>query len=364
MAQNPEHNVAQDFELAPVLNTGRGVNGKLAWYHRRSQELRRVKDLFFQAQTAENIYEDLSVFGRTPQAGCEDLQARVLDGNLPVLVHIPHAGLRVPSEHTRDGHLPQGEQITEDSDLLARVRDAADYGVDHCVQSVWNRANDGAPYVVKNLHSRLTFDPYEHPDSAAQKLHAAYHQLLSETLERILGRFGEALLINLHAHGTPTPATGELQEPVLCLGVNGTQRSKRIEGVLERLRAEGLAAVNERHSGAFVPAGYVGRPEVTAVDCSARKDIYLDADHTPRRTGSYENPGTDEVPEVRLSDLRVAIRRIWLEHEEPGREARRPARRRTGTTPLPGRKTTTRTEDAKEAHDDAAGSDPDSPRRV
>lgn len=364
MAQNPEHNVAQDFELAPVLNTGRGVNGKLAWYHRRSQELRRVKDLFFQAQTAENIYEDLSVFGRTPQAGCEDLQARVLDGNLPVLVHIPHAGLRVPSEHTRDGHLPQGEQITEDSDLLARVRDAADYGVDHCVQSVWNRANDGAPYVVKNLHSRLTFDPYEDPPGEIQALHAAYHQLLSETLERVLGRFGEALLITLRSYGSPT-ATGDYgQEPPLCLGVNRRHRSERIEGVLERLRAEGLAAVNERHSGAFVPAGYVGRPEVTAVDCHVRKDIYLDADHTPRRTDSYENPGTDEAPEVRLSELRIAIRRIWLEHEEPGREARRSARRRAGTTPSPGRKPTAMTENDKEAHDDAAGSDPDPTRRV
>ena len=364
MAQSPERRTAQDFELAPVVNTGGGVMGKWAWYHRRNQELRRVKDLFFQAQTAENIYEDLSVFGRAPQTGCEDLQARVMDGNLPVLVHIPHAGLRVPSEHTRDGHLSQGEHATEDPGLLARVRDAADYGVDHCVQSVWHRANDGAPYVVKNLHSRLTFDPYEHPDSATQKLHAAYHQLLSETLERILGRFGEALLINLHAHGTPTPATHGPQGPALHLGVNGKHHSKRIEGVLERMRAEGLAAVNKPYSEAFVPADYVGRPEVTAVDCHVRKDVYLDADHTPRRTGSDENPGADEVPEVRLSELRIAIRRIWLEHEEPGREARRSARRRAGTAPLPGRKATARTEDDKEAQDDVAGSDPDPTRRV
>ncbi|TLP93582.1 N-formylglutamate amidohydrolase [Nesterenkonia salmonea] len=364
MTQNPEHSTAQDFELAPELNTGRGVNGKLAWYHRRSQELRRVKDLFFQAQTAENIYEDLSVFGRTPQTGCEDLQARVLDGIIPVLVHIPHAGLRVPSEPTRDGHLSQGEPSTEEPDLLARVRDAADYGVDHCAQGVWNRANDGAPYVVKNLHSRLTFDPYEHPDGATQKLHAAYHHLLSETLEKILGRFGEALLINLHAHGTPTPATGEPQGPALCLGVDGKHQSKRIEGVLERLRAEGLAAVNKPYSGAFVPADYVGRPEITAVDCHVRKDTYLDTDHTPRRTGSYEGQGTGQAPEMRLSELRIAIRRIWLEHEEPGREARRNARRRAGTTPLPGRKATTRTDDDEEAHDDAAGSDPDPTRRV
>ncbi len=364
MTENSEHSTAQDFELAPVLNTGNGVTGKWAWYHRRNQELRRVKDLFFQAQTAENIYEDLTVFGRTPQTGCEDLQVRVMDGNLPMLVHIPHAGLRVPSEHTRDGHLPQGEQATEDPDLLARVRDAADYGVDHCVQNVWNRANDGAPYVVKNPHSRLTFDPYEDPPAEIQALHAAYHQLLSETLERILDRFGEALLINLHAHGTPTPATGEPQGPALCLGVNRAQHSKRIEGVLERLRAEGLAAINKPYPGAFVPADYVGRPEVTAVDCHVRKDTYLDAGHTPRRTGSAENPGTDEVPEVRLSELRIAIRRIWLEHEEPGREARHNARRRAGTTPLPGRKTTAMTEDDKEAHDDAAGSDPDPTRRV
>lgn len=364
MAQNPARSTAQDFELAPVLNTGGGVMGKWAWYHRRNQELRRVKDFYFQAQTAENIYEDLAVFGRAPQTGCEDLQARVMDGNLPVLVHIPHAGLRVPSEYTRDGHLSQGERATEDPGLLARVRDAADYGVDHCVQSAWNRANDGAPYVVKNLHSRLTFDPYEHPESATEKLHAAYHQLLCETLERILDRFAEVLIINLHAHGTPTPAPGEHQGPDWCLGVDGAQHSQRIEGVLERLRIEGLAAVNEPYSGAFVPAGYVGRPEVTAVDCHVRQDVYLDADHTPRRTGSYENPGTDEVPEVRLSDLRVAIRRIWLEHEEPGREARHNARRRTGTTPLPGRKTTAMTEDDKEAYDDAAGPDPDPTRRV
>lgn len=338
--------------------------GKWAWYHRRNQELRRVKDLFFQAQTAENICEDLTVFGRTPQTGCEDLQVRVMDGNLPVLVHIPHAGLRVPSEHTRDGHLSQGEKASEDPDLLAQVRDAADYGVDHCVQNVWNRANDGTPYVVKNLHSRLTFDPYEDPAAEIQGLHAAYHRLLAETLERILGRFGEALLINLHAHGTPTPATGEPRGPALHLRVDGQHHSQRIEGVLERLRAEGLAAVNKPYPGAFVPADHVGRPEVTAVDCHVRKDVYLDADHTPRRTGSDENPGADEVPEVRLSELRIAIRRIWLEHEEPGREARRSARRRAGTAPLPGRKATARTEDDKEAQDDAAGSDPDPTRRV
>lgn len=363
MAQNAERSTAQDFELAPVVNTGGGVMGKWAWYHRRNQELRRVKDLFFQAQTAENIYEDLTVFGRTPQTGCEDLRVRVMDGNLPVLVHLPHAGLRVPFEHTRGGHVSQGEQAREDPDLLARLRDAADYGVDHCVQNVWSRANDGAPYVVKNLHSRLTFDPYEHPDSATEKLHAAYHRLLAETLERILGRLGEALIINLHAHGIPNPATDEPQEAALHLR-SGQHHGKRTEGVLERLMTEGLAAVNEPYSGVFVPADYVGRPEVTAVDCSVRKDIYLDADHTPRRTGSYENPGTDEVPEVRLSDLRIAIRRIWLEHEEPGREARHNARRRTGTTPLPGRKTTAMTEDDKEAYDDAAGPDPDPTRRV
>ena len=323
MAQNPERSTAQDLELAPVVNTGGGVMGKWAWYHRRNQELSRVKDLFFQAQTAENIYEDLTVFGRTPQTRCEDLQVRVMDGNIPVLVHIPHAGLRVPSEHTRDGHLSQGEQATEDPGLLARVRDAADYGVDHCVQNVWNRANDGAPYVVKNLHSRLTFDPYDGPAAEIQGLHAAYHQLLSETLERILDRFGEALILTLRSYGTPTPTEDYGQELPLCLGVDGKRHSKRIERVLERLRVEGLAAVNEPYYGAFVPVDYVGRPEVTAVDCSVRKDTYLDADHTPRRTDSCEKPGAGEVREVRLSELRVAIRRIWLEYEDPGREARR-----------------------------------------
>ena len=319
MTQNPEHNAAQDFELAPVLNTGGGVMGKWAWYHRRNQELRRVKDLFFQAQAAENIYEELTVFGRTPQTGCEDLQVRVMDGNLPVLVHIPHAGLRVPSEYTRDGHLPQGEQATEDPDLLARVRDAADYGVDHCVQSVWNRANDGAPYVVKNLHSRLTFDPYEDPAAEIQGLYAAYHRLLSEALERILDRFGEALIITLRSYGTPTATDDYGQAPPLCLGVDGQHHSKRIERVLERLRAEGLAAVDGPHSGAFVPADYVGRPEVTAVDCYVRKDIYLNEDYTPRKTSTRHEAEPDGAPEVHVSEIRTAIRVIWLEHEEPGR---------------------------------------------
>lgn len=320
MTQNAERSTAQDFELAPVVNTGGGVMGKWAWYHRRNQELRRVKDLFFQAQAAENIFEDLTVFGRTPQTGCEDLQVRVMDGNLPVLVHIPHAGLRVPSEYTRDGHLSQGEQATEDPDLLARVRDTADYGVDHCLQGVWNRAHDGAPYVVKNLHSRLTFDPYEDPPAEIQALHAAYHRLLVETLERILGRFGEALIITLRSYGSPT-ATGDYgRESPLCLGVDGQHHSKCIEGVLERLRVEGLAAVNEPYPGASLPGDHFqGNEAITAVDCYVHKGIYLNEDYTPRKARSRYEPETDGTPEVDVSEIRTAIRVIWLEHEEPGR---------------------------------------------
>lgn len=330
----------------------------------------------WEAEDAEKISAELELYGYRPELpGSEDLQVTVLDGNIPVLVHIPHAGLRFPGPETGDEHLLGSARTNREIDLAEEIRSMADYRVDYFLEQFANRAGGSVPYVVKNLHSRLLFDPERFDDATEEmnevgmgivytrtgdqdplyapgheptdddvedrksRLYRPYAQLLSDTVDRVLERFGHVLIIDLHSYPSRprvyerlrAQRHGDQARPPLCLGVDPDHHRARIEGVLDALAGEDFTGVNQPFAGAYVPAKHYHRDErVTSVMCEVRKDVYLDQD---LRLREFTDEQADWAARPLASghtmvQVEMAIRRIWLEYNSPGREEKRAARRR------------------------------------
>jgi N-formylglutamate deformylase len=229
------------------------------------------------------------------------------DGDSPVVVEVPHAGLWLDAEAASWINAP-ARCIARDADLYvdelfagapsrgatlvaARVsryvvdlnRGPDDYdglaveggpvrerprGV------IWRLSSDGIPV----LRERLTVAEYER---RMDRFHRPYHQALESLLQEKRARFGFAVL--LCAHSMPTPRTRVAAHPPLADIVPGTRgRSTAAECWIDLVdavaRGRGFQVQHDvPYRGGF-STGHYGRPEAGwhAVQVEIARRLYMD----------------------------------------------------------------------------------------
>jgi len=225
-------------------------------------------------------------------------------GNLPVLVHVPHAGLAIPDE-VRQG-------ITLDDDALAtELRRITDHRTDILAQGAIEAG--GTAFV--NRMSRLVVDPERFPDPAEEVmeqvgmgavytattqleqlrstesfdreelLHRWFHpyaRALTDTVDAVLDRHARCSIIDLHsypAHRLPYEV-GEHDRPDVCVGTDANATPESVARTVEEVaRSAGLeTARNTPFAGTYVPLAHLENPAVTSVMLEVRRDCYLDED--------------------------------------------------------------------------------------
>ncbi|NLH81834.1 MAG: N-formylglutamate amidohydrolase, partial [Phyllobacteriaceae bacterium] len=107
-----------------------------------------------------------------------------------------------------------------------------------------------------------------------------YHALLGETLDRLVARFGVAILIDCHSMPSlPRPSVGDGRAEIVLGDRDGTSCDPRLTDVVSAVfRAAGYrVARNKPYSGGYVTEHY-GRPErgVHALQIEMARSLYMD----------------------------------------------------------------------------------------
>ena len=223
-------------------------------------------------------------------------------GVLPVVVHVPHAGLHVP-EDVRAGI------VLDDDELREELRAITDHRTDALAAGA---VELGARAFVNRL-SRLVVDPERFPDpddevmtqvgmsavytrttdqqvlrepSVAERddlltrFFAPYAERLADLVEETLDRHGRCVVVDVHSYPTRRLeyelGTGE--RPEVCVGVDDTVTPEPLATLVEAGAADhGLGtARNTPFAGTYVPLKHLHDPRVTSVMLEIRRDRYLD----------------------------------------------------------------------------------------
>ncbi len=123
-----------------------------------------------------------------------------------------------------------------------------------------------------------------------------YHALLGETLERLVARFGVAILIDCHSMPSlPRPGVGEARAEIVLGDRDGTSCDPRLTDVVSALfRAAGYrVARNKPYAGGYITEHY-GRPErgVHALQIEMARSLYMD-ETTMRPTRGFQRLAGD-----------------------------------------------------------------------
>lgn len=241
---------------------------------------------------------------------------------VPVLVHIPHAGTRLPD--------PVRDAILLDDDALAtELRLLTDHRTDLLAAGT-GRA--GATRVVNRM-SRLVVDPERFPDEreelAAHGMGAVYtrgHALqplrapspgdvelllaryfhpyaatVTEVVERLLASHGRLTIVDLHSYPS-LRLPYELHDgprPELCIGTDPFHTPDWLRSLVVHVAAahDLHADLDTPFAGAYVPERHHGQDRrVTSVMLELRRDLYLD-----------EATATPHDGEARIADFITAV---------------------------------------------------------
>ena len=223
-------------------------------------------------------------------------------GLLPVVVHVPHAGLAVPDD-VRAGI------ALDDESLDAELRRMTDHRTDLLAAGA---IAAGARAVVNRV-SRLVVDPerFLDPDREAmeavgmgavytrtadgevlrrpssgeraaliQRFFEPYHRALTQVVDDALERHGRVVLVDLHSYPSsrlPYEIGGE-ERPQLCVGTDEHHTPSWLVDVAVGVgRARGwTVALDTPFAGTFVPTEHLGRDDVLSVMLELRRDLHLD----------------------------------------------------------------------------------------
>lgn len=229
----------------------------------------------------------------------------------PLIVHVPHASTRIPSE-------VRAEILLDDTELSDELIRLTDWYTDDLFGWL---ADEGATLFVNRL-SRLVFDPerflgetrepaaargqgvvYSHGSRGQsireltvelradriERLYRPYHAALDRLVEEMLATF-EACRI-LDAHSFPSrPLASELDQspdrPDICIGTDARHTPEDLARALEdAFASEGFRIERDTpFAGTFVPSGSYGRDSrVTSVMVEVRRGLYLDEASAERR---------------------------------------------------------------------------------
>lgn len=224
------------------------------------------------------------------------------EGNTPVLISVPHAGLGVP-EDIKARLSDEGRRLADTDWHVDRLyAPLKDLGVSMLVATNsryvidLNRPADGSSLypgqTVTQLCPTQTFegkDIYksgEDPDEAeiterTTKYWQPYHAKLAETLTDIKARHGHAILWDAHSIHNRLPLLFEGQLPDLNFGTNDGKacEPKLAEQVLATAQVDGryTSVLNGRFKGGVITRSF-GNPDasISAIQLEMAQDCYMD----------------------------------------------------------------------------------------
>lgn len=233
-------------------------------------------------------------------------------GALPVLVHVPHAGLHIPAA-VRD------DILLDDVDLRAEQRAITDHRTDALAAGA---AEAGARVFVNRL-SRLVVDPerFDDPDdeimervgmglvyvsttargvlrrpTAGQRQElldrwfTPYADALADEVDAIVDRHGRCVVVDLHSFPSRRldHEIGGGQRPEVCVGTDDTHTPEWLVGTVEAVAdAHGFSSARDTpFAGTYVPMRRWGSANVASVMIELRRDLYMDEELSPSDTSA------------------------------------------------------------------------------
>ncbi|MEM9500423.1 MAG: N-formylglutamate amidohydrolase [Pseudomonadota bacterium] len=253
---------------------------------------------------------------------------------MPVLIAVPHAGRRYPSEtlanmrgegmcqlRLEDRYVDKlGVEIAKltGTGLLVAHAPRALLDLNRSQEDVdWDmiegspkpaqrhssanrRARSGLGLIPRRLpgfgeiwRERL---PREDLDARIEQIHRPYHDFLGRELERIRDAWGAALLVDLHSMPPLRPQTGQDRSPEIVLGdrFGASCHGKLVARAFRYLDAQGRPnAHNRPYSGGYVLDRHASpRRGVHAVQVEVCRSAYLD--------NRLSEPSTNLVPLAKM----------------------------------------------------------------
>jgi N-formylglutamate deformylase len=232
----------------------------------------------------------------------------------PVLLHVPHAGTRIP-DWARP-HL-----LLADAELAAEVAALTDHRTDEIATA----AADGAavrPWALVNPVSRFVVDPERFPDEREEMaaagmpavytrgtrgqriragdpahrdaLLAAFYEpwgrAVTDVVDARLAATGRAVLLDVHSYPA-APLPYELHadgpRPAVCLGTDpGHTPAWLVDAGREAFARLGTVGLDSPFAGTYVPlAHYRTDPRVLSLMIELRRDVYLTEPDGPPTPG-------------------------------------------------------------------------------
>lgn len=233
----------------------------------------------------------------------------VTNGNVPILIHIPHGGTLYPQYENMDwamGFAEAQQEIYTMADLFTDK-----LGLD-VIKTLHSTSPNYTPFTLINHYSRLYFDPERFNDeteemnavgmgviyskgsqqqdlydtllSAAEKdnrieAYTLYHETFKQVVTDILHQYGKVFILDLHSYAThalPYELHKTDLRPQICVGYDDQNNTpKQIENIVSTLQENYEIASNQPFWGSIVPLDYIGMNNVESVMLEIRKDMYL-----------------------------------------------------------------------------------------
>ncbi len=246
----------------------------------------------------------------------------VLPGEAPVLVHVPHAGLRIPTDLRAD-------LLLDDAELARELLLMTDHGTAELAQGLGDL---GATLLVNHV-SRLVVDVERFPDPREESMervgmgavytrtsqlaplrdgdrvdairadlvarfHTPWHAALTKEVARLLASHGCCTIVDLHSYPSralPYELSPGTPRPEVCIGTDARATPEALARRAEEVLADhGFATARDTpFSGAITPAVFAGNPSVASIMIEVRRDVVVD-----EATGA---------PHAGLADLRGAL---------------------------------------------------------
>ncbi len=155
-----------------------------------------------------------------------------MNATLPILVSVPHAGLRIPPEVASSCILPPAEIAADGDEHAAEIYAIASGAVAYVTTDIaraivdLNRTeNDRRPDGVVKTHTCFNVPVYRNPldDAVVETLLARYYRPYHARLRALAGR-GVRLAVDCHtmlAVGPPIGPGPGVERPHVCLGDGG-----------------------------------------------------------------------------------------------------------------------------------------------
>ncbi len=224
------------------------------------------------------------------------------DNRNPFVAHIPHAGVKIPSQFKDDYLLSKQEQE-------ANIYEYADYKID----KLFGRF-EAMFEIVKSDYSRLFFDPERFFDDTQESMqlkhglgwfyenaiiekkplrttknkeavapyYSAHHHKLSTLVERKLQAFNTCTIIDCHSFSNKRYwfHDQEVELPDICIGFDTFHKDEElVTAILEEFKDYNVT-INTPYAGSMVPTEYYMKDaRVKSVMIEINKKLYLKSDN-------------------------------------------------------------------------------------